>query len=45
VTDVQIVEDPYPPETGPLRYYFIADSLESVVKLYKTLKQTKLSEL
>lgn len=39
VSDASAVEEPYPTEDGPPRYYFHVGSLESVVKLWHALKQ------
>lgn len=41
VQGVTATEEPYPAETGPVRYFFTAASLEAVVQLWKTLKATR----
>ena len=33
------VEEPYPPDEGEPRYYWLVSDLESVVKLFKVWKQ------
>jgi hypothetical protein len=45
VSDATVVEEPYPADVGPIRYHFHVGTLNSVVKLWKTLKKTKLSDL
>lgn len=39
VDDARAVEEPYPTETGPTRYYITTKTLESMVKIYLAQKE------
>ena len=38
VDDGRVVEEPYPTDEGPTRYYITTKSLESMVKIYLAQK-------